>query len=117
MINSFFLNVTILHYRLENSKGLHLRRFGDWSLGLNQQLFDMGAPKPKLFDINGGFDLALRIIKKFDLVMVAEHFDESMVLMASLLCWPLEHVASFRNNALSSKQKVFYFVQPHKEMG
>ena len=70
----------------------------------------MGIPKSKLFDINGGYDLALKIIKKFDLVMVAEHFDESMVLMANLLCWPLEYVASFKNNALSSKQKVVYSI-------
>ena len=90
---------------------------GAYSLGLNQQLFDMGVPQQMLFEVDAAYSVALKIMKKFDLVMVAEHFDESMVLMANLLCWPLEHVASFRNNALSSKQKVFYFVQPHKVMG
>ena len=89
------------------AKGLHLKRFGDWSLGLNQQLFDMGIPKEKLFEMKGGYDMALKVIKKFDLVMIAEHFDESMVLMAHQLCWPLEYVASFKNNALSSNKKVF----------
>ena len=87
---------------------MHLKRFGDWSLGLNQQLFDMGIPKEKLFEMKGGYDMALKVIKKFDLVMIAEHFDESMVLMAKHLCWPLEYVASFKNNALSSHKKVFF---------
>ncbi|XP_038624235.1 galactose-3-O-sulfotransferase 4 [Tachyglossus aculeatus] len=35
----------------------------------------------------------------FDLVLVAEHFDESLVLLAAALCWELEDVAGFAHNA------------------
>ncbi|XP_028910882.1 galactose-3-O-sulfotransferase 4 [Ornithorhynchus anatinus] len=35
----------------------------------------------------------------FDLVLVAEHFDESLVLLAAALCWELEDVVGFVHNA------------------
>ena len=38
--------------------------------------------------------------------MIAEQFDESMILLAEFLCWPLEDVAGFRNNALPANKKV-----------
>ena len=79
---------------------------GAYSLGLNQQLFDMGVPQKKLFHTKAAYDTALSVMEKFDLVMIAEKFDESMVLMANLLCWPLEYVASVRNNVLPSNKKV-----------
>ena len=79
---------------------------GSFSLGLNQQLFDMGVPPRKLFDAKRAYDIAVEVIKKFDFVMIAEHFDESMILLAKLLCWPLEAVVGFRNNALPVNKKV-----------
>ena len=35
----------------------------------------------------------------FDLVMISERMDESLVLMADALCMPLEDVTSLKNNA------------------
>ncbi|XP_027808737.1 galactose-3-O-sulfotransferase 4 [Marmota flaviventris] len=35
----------------------------------------------------------------FDLVMVAEYFDESLVLLADALCWGLDDVVGFMHNA------------------
>ena len=35
----------------------------------------------------------------FDLVMISERMDESLVLMADTLCVPLEDVTSLKNNA------------------
>ena len=35
----------------------------------------------------------------FDLVMISERMDESLVLMADALCVPLEDVMSLKNNA------------------
>ncbi|XP_021506389.1 galactose-3-O-sulfotransferase 4 [Meriones unguiculatus] len=35
----------------------------------------------------------------FDLVMVAEYFDESLVLLADALCWSLDDVVGFMHNA------------------
>ena len=64
-----------------------------------------------LFEVDAAYSVALKIMKKFDLVMIAEHFDESMILMADLLCWPLKYVASFKNNVLPSNKKVFEIVK------
>ena len=90
---------------MDKSKTLHLDR-GTFSLGLNQQLFDIGVPPRKLSDAKRAYNIALGIIKNFDFVMIAEQFDESMILLAEFLCWPLEDVAGFRNNALPANKKV-----------
>ncbi|XP_038642688.1 LOW QUALITY PROTEIN: galactose-3-O-sulfotransferase 2-like [Scyliorhinus canicula] len=39
--------------------------------------------------------------RTFDLILVAEHFDESMVLLREALCWELEDVVYFKLNARS----------------
>ena len=36
--------------------------------------------------------------KKFGLVMIAEQFDESLVLMKDLLCWEFEDITSLKLN-------------------
>ena len=35
----------------------------------------------------------------FDLILVADYFDESMVLLSDLLCWPIEEFACLTLNA------------------
>ncbi|XP_049644683.1 galactose-3-O-sulfotransferase 4 [Suncus etruscus] len=40
----------------------------------------------------------------FDLVMVAEYFDESLVLLADALCWGLDDVVGFMHNAQARGQ-------------
>ena len=51
----------------------------------------------------------LRLEKEFDLVLLAERFEESMVLLASKLCWPLDLVKSLRVNARKEAYKVIEF--------
>ena len=97
---------TLINLRLDKSKTLHLHRGPKGLIGLNQQLFDMGVPAKKLFDVEKAFDIASNVIKKFDLVLIAERFEESMVLMADLLCWPLEFVAGIKHNAFPDRNKV-----------
>ena len=38
-------------------------------------------------------------------MLITEKFDESMVLLANELCWPLEYVKSFKLNARKSSTK------------
>ncbi|XP_037793382.1 galactosylceramide sulfotransferase-like [Penaeus monodon] len=71
-------------------------RFGD-IFGKNQMLFDLGFPD----------DLSEARLRQaiqetdrlFDLVMVAERMDESLVLLRHLLCWSLHDVVVFAKNA------------------
>ena len=38
-------------------------------------------------------------------MLITEKFDESMILLANELCWPLEYVKSFKLNARKSSTK------------
>ena len=51
----------------------------------------------------------------FDLVMISERMDESMVLVADALCVPLEDVTSLKNNA-RKKDKVPQMTDEDKEV-
>ncbi|XP_036265206.1 galactose-3-O-sulfotransferase 4 isoform X3 [Pipistrellus kuhlii] len=41
----------------------------------------------------------------FDLVLVAEYFDESLVLLADALCWGLDDVVGFMHNAQAGSER------------
>lgn len=43
--------------------------------------------------------------KEFDLVMIMEYFDESMVLLKRLLCWDMKDILYFKLNERQDKQK------------
>lgn len=64
-------------------------------IGSNQMLFDLGFDANKL-----NRDRLMRILKyldhKFHLVMIAEKFRESLILLSELLCWTLNDVIAFR---------------------
>ncbi|XP_030636739.1 galactose-3-O-sulfotransferase 4 [Chanos chanos] len=65
--------------------------------------FDFGL------DHNANFSLALArrgeaaIRRAFNLILLSEHFDQSMVLLRHALCWPLDAVVSFSLNARQQK--------------
>ena len=58
----------------------------EFGLGLDS-LYDQAAVKRKIGEVDA----------QFDLVMIAERFDESMVLMADLLCWDLADVVNLKS--------------------
>ena len=60
--------------------------------GKNQNLWDFGMTpvemeSPRL--VNRKIE---ELSQEFDLVMIAEKMDESILLMQDLLCWPLESI-------------------------
>ncbi|XP_076829619.1 galactose-3-O-sulfotransferase 4 isoform X2 [Brachyhypopomus gauderio] len=65
----------------------------------NLQWFDFGL------DHNANFSLAFArrgeaiVRRNFRLILLAEYFDQSMVLLRHALCWPLDAVVSFSLNA------------------
>jgi len=74
-------------------------------LGRNQQLWDLGMDNE---DINNHEAVKLKIKQMdedFDLVMIAEDFDSSLVLLSDVLCWPLQNMTSLKLNA-RKKSKV-----------
>ena len=82
------------------------------SFGLNQQLYDMGMNDTELLDTLSIERKISDVDNEFDLVMIAEKFEESLVLLADLMCWPLEYVTGLKQNARRDGQKVgnsYYF--------
>ncbi|KFM79924.1 Galactose-3-O-sulfotransferase 3, partial [Stegodyphus mimosarum] len=68
-------------------------------MGRNQMLFDFGV-HPSFFDNPRMVQKAVENIEtNFDFVMIAEYFDESIVLLRHILCWELDDVVSLTINA------------------
>ncbi|NXH86575.1 G3ST4 sulfotransferase, partial [Edolisoma coerulescens] len=70
----------------------------------NLQWFDFGLPEPvpaaKIPAILENLD------RLFPLVLLAENFDESLVLLRDALCWPRHSVDSFAHNSRDRPPKV-----------
>ncbi|XP_063595259.1 galactosylceramide sulfotransferase-like [Penaeus indicus] len=86
----------VSHLCLTSQKLKALPRFGE-VFGKNQMLFDLGFPD----DLSEArLQEAIEETERlFDLVMVAERMDESLVLLRHLLCWSLHDVVAFAKNA------------------
>jgi len=71
-----------------------------------QQLVDLGYNRQSLYNHTSSLEKFIQEMERsFHLVMISERFEESMVLLADLLCWPLEKVASFKVNVRKSELK------------
>ena len=73
--------------------------------GRNQMLFDLGLDPEDMDD-----DLLVRrkieeIDNSFHLIMIAEHFSESLVLLKSDLCWEVADVTNFKLNGRKDQVK------------
>ena len=68
-------------------------------LGRNQQLWDLGLGFKDLLDQQVVQQKILQLDKELDLVMLAEQFDASLVLLADTLSWPLRNMTSLKLNA------------------
>ncbi|XP_076033026.1 galactosylceramide sulfotransferase-like [Oratosquilla oratoria] len=68
-------------------------------LGINQMAWDFGLPKSMMENVTAARELVADVDTMFDLVMVAERMDESLVLLKNLLCWTWEDVVVLKVNA------------------
>ena len=82
-------------------------RGGLGRFGRNQIAFDWGV-SPQLFDE----DLEVirqkiqQLDEEFELVLIAERMEESLVLLADRLCWPLEYVTHLDLNVRKPERTV-----------
>ncbi|XP_065288650.2 galactosylceramide sulfotransferase-like isoform X2 [Dermacentor albipictus] len=72
------------------------------SLGLNQMSYDLGFDIEQSQNDSAVRHFIERVDAVFDLVMVAERMNESLVLLRHLLCWNLNDVIVFKLNARQS---------------
>ena len=64
---------------------------------------------------NNQASISRDVDQHFDLVMLSERMDESMVLMADALCLPLEEVTSLKNN-VRKKDKIQQMTDDEKSV-
>ena len=74
-------------------------------LGRNPISFDLGLDYKFYQDAKAVNDYIEFLDKQFDVVMVADYFDESVVLLKRLLCWELEDVLYMKVNERLDKEK------------
>ncbi|XP_057374784.1 galactosylceramide sulfotransferase-like [Daphnia carinata] len=85
----------------------HKPRGGLGRFGRNQIAFDWGV-SPKLFgkDPDVIRDRIHQLDDEFELVLIAERMEESLVLLADRLCWPLEYVTHLDLNVRKPERTV-----------
>ncbi|TRY69196.1 hypothetical protein TCAL_16512 [Tigriopus californicus] len=92
-------------YRLERNPTTRFERDPN-KRGLNQQSWDLGMMGPDLEDSRVIEAKIQSMDQEFDLVMINEFMDESLVLLANLLCLPLSTMSGLKMNQRKSKAKV-----------
>ena len=75
-------------------------------LGLNQQAWDLGINQETFSRPKNLSEKLSKLAQDFDLVMIAEKMDESLVLLANLLCLPLSQFTSLRVNARKEQSRI-----------
>ena len=73
--------------------------------GRNQMMFDLGLDPEDMDDEILVRKKIQEIEESFDLVMIAEHFTESLVLLKTVLCWDIDEVTNFKLNGRKDKNK------------
>ena len=73
-------------------------------IGKNQQLWDLGTTHIEMEEAGTVQAKISRFDSEFDLVLIAEYFDESLVLLADILCWDLSDVRYLKQNARKSSK-------------
>ena len=61
-------------------------------------LFDLGFPETSYDNTTLVQTYIENLATDFDLVMIMEHFDESLVLLKRILCWEVEDILYFKLN-------------------
>ncbi len=91
-----------------------LSRQMDGMIGRNQMAWDMGL-SPEIFDDEIDITKEIeRLDREFDLVMVANRMEESLVLLKHLLNWPLENVVHLNLNRRKPEKSSVLSVEEKK---
>ena len=69
----------------------------------NHMAFDLGFDHLDRQSVNASIE---KLDATFDLILVADYFTESMILLRKELCWNMDDVVFFSNNARSSKTPI-----------
>ena len=73
--------------------------------GKNQLLWDLGMNANSMTNKQLVLKKIQELDKQFDLVLIAEHFDESLVLLDDILCWPQKDLTYLKQNERTPEAK------------
>ena len=71
----------------------------------NPMMFDLGYPESSYDNTAMVKTYITHLAREFDLVMIMEYFDESLILLKRTLCWQTEDVLYFKLNERLDKDK------------
>ena len=74
-------------------------------LARNPMSFDLGLAYKFHQNVTAINNYIAFLDKEFDLVMIMDYFDESVVLLKRLLCWELEDILYFKSNERQDKER------------
>lgn len=104
----WLLNMTLTEFVSQNSSNIRNlnRRATLGRIGRNQMSFDLGFSIEHFEDDDDHIlKMAQTLDNQFDLVMITERMNESLVLLKNLLCWTTEDVLTFKLNARKESSK------------
>ena len=74
-------------------------------LARNPMSFDLGLAYQFYQNVTAINAYIAFLDKEFDLVMITDYFDESVVLLKRLLCWELDDILYFKSNERQDKER------------
>lgn len=105
MLLDSYYNTDLESFALDPKQGkLATRAYRN--LGRNQMLWDTGLTSAFMDNKTALDNKIAEIDSTFHLVMMADRFDESMVLLKDLLCWDFADVVNFKLNARKESKKI-----------
>ncbi|KAM7294426.1 galactosylceramide sulfotransferase-like [Ixodes scapularis] len=105
LANSYKKNLSAFVEDKNLTRALTRKRVVDERLGFNQMSFDLGYTGPLKSNPKLIVNFVNSIDKAFDLVMMTERLDESLILLKHLLCWNTSDVVAFKINARYAEYK------------
>lgn len=82
----------------------HYRHLGDpraWLYVNNNQIYDLGLSDEDFKDEAKVSKYIAKLSHEFDLVLLMEYFDESLLLLRKLMCWSFADIVYLKQNARS----------------
>ncbi|CAH2246487.1 galactose-3-O-sulfotransferase 2-like [Pelobates cultripes] len=94
-LEDFFTN-TSKYYKTNSANGYYAKNFMAFDLGFDNN----GRESTKHFKL-----MCQAVDIMFDLVLISDYFDESLVLLKNALCWTFEDILSIPLNSRSNNTK------------
>lgn len=84
---------------IQNPKKYNVKALRATPPSRNTMLYDFGLDTMQFEDVQSIQMKIDKIKQAFDLIMIAERFDESLILLRDLLCWSWDDVVVFKQNS------------------